>query len=85
MERVLDVYRRPYDADFPVLCMDETQRQLNGETRTPVPPAPGRPAREDYEYRRLDTCNVFICHRTAGRPALDQGDRAQDCCSTVIT
>ncbi len=50
MERVLDIYRRPYDADFPVVCMDETPRQLIGETRTPVPAAPGRPAREDYEY-----------------------------------
>ena len=62
MERVLDIYRRPYDADFPVVCMDETPRQLIGETRTPVPAAPGRPAREDYEYRRLPSsaCNVFI-------------------------
>ena len=60
MERVLDVYRRPYAADFPVVCMDETPRQLIGETRTPVPPAPGRAAREDYEYRRLGTCNVFM-------------------------
>ena len=50
----------PYDADFPVVCMDETPRQLIGETRTPVPPAPGRAAREDYEYRRLGTCNVFM-------------------------
>ena len=57
---MLDVYRRPYDADFPVVCMDETPRQLIGETRTPVPPAPGRAAREDYEYRRLGTCNVFM-------------------------
>ena len=54
------VYRRPYDANFPVVCMDETPRQLIGETRTPVPPAPGRAAREDYEYRRLGTCNVFM-------------------------
>ena len=60
MERVLDVYRRPYDAAHPVVCMDETPRQLIGETRTPVPPSPGRPAREDYEYRRLGTCNVFM-------------------------
>ena len=42
MEMVLDIYRRPYDADFPVVCMDETPRQLIGETRTPVPAAPGR-------------------------------------------
>ena len=55
MERVLDVYRRPYDENFPVVCMDEMPRQLIGQTRTPVPPAPGRPAREDYEYRRLGT------------------------------
>ena len=51
MEKVLDVYRRPCDAAFPVVCMDETPRQLIGETREPVPAAPGRPAREDYEYR----------------------------------
>ena len=60
MEKVLDVYRRPYDAAFPVVCMDETPRQLISETRDPVPAAPGRPAREDYEYRRCGTCNVFM-------------------------
>ena len=60
MEKVLDVYRRPHDAAFPVVCMDETPRQLIGETRKAVPAAPGRPAREDYEYRRLGTCNVFM-------------------------
>ena len=60
MEKVLDVYRRPYDAAFPVVCMDETPRQLIGETRQPVAMAPGRQAREDYEYRRRGTCNVFM-------------------------
>ena len=60
MEKVLDVYRRPYDAAFPVVCMDETPRQLIGETRHPIPMAPARPAREDYEYRRCGTCNVFM-------------------------
>ena len=60
MEKVLDVYQRPYDAAFPVVCMDETPRQLIGETRQPVAMAPGRPAREDYEYRRCSTCNVFM-------------------------
>ena len=60
MEQVLDVYRRPYDPAFPVVCMDETPRQLIGETRTPLPGAPGRPSREDYEYRRLGTGNVFM-------------------------
>ena len=60
MERVLDVYRRPYDPAFPVVCMDETPRQLIGETRVPIPPRPGRVRRQDYEYRRLGTCNVFM-------------------------
>ena len=60
MERVLDVYRRPYDPALPVICMDETPRQLIGETRAPVPAVPGRARRHDYEYRRLGTCNVFM-------------------------
>ena len=60
MERVLDVYRRPYDPAFPVVCMDETPRQLISEVRTPVAAVPGRPARHDYEYRRRGTCNVFM-------------------------
>ena len=60
MEQVLDVYRRPYDKTFPVVCMDETPRQLIRETRVPVPAEPGRPARHDYEYRRCGTCNVFM-------------------------
>ena len=59
-ETVLDVYRRPYDAAFPVVCMDETPRQLISATREPVPAAPGRPARDDYEYRRRGSCNVFM-------------------------
>ena len=58
MERVLDVYRRPYDAAHPVVCMDETPRQLIGQTRDPIAAALGRPEREDYEYRRLGVCNV---------------------------
>ena len=60
MERVLDVYRRPYDPALPVVCMDETPRQLIRETRTPLPARPGQPARHDYEYQRCGTCNVFM-------------------------
>ena len=60
MERVLDVYRRPLDPAFPVVCMDETPRQLISETRVPIPARPGRPGRHDYEYRRCGTCNVFM-------------------------
>ena len=60
MERVLDVYRRPYDADYPVVCMDETPRQLIGETRVAIPARCGRAQRYDYEYRRCGVCNVFM-------------------------
>ena len=60
MERVLDVYRRPYDASYPVVCMDETPRQLIRETRLPVPARPGQPERCDYEYERCGVCNVFV-------------------------
>ena len=52
MEKVLDVYKRPYDQRFPVICMDESPRQLIGEVKRPIPGAPGRPARYDYEYKR---------------------------------
>lgn len=60
MEQVLDLYRCPYNPNYPVVCMDETPRQLIGETRTAIPAAPGRPARYDYEYCRHGTCNVFM-------------------------
>ena len=67
MERVLDVYKRPLDARRPVVCMDETPRQLIGQTREPIAAAPGQPEREDYEYRRLGTWNVFMaCEPLAG-------------------
>ena len=68
MESVLEVYRRPYDAARPLVCMDETPRQLIGQTRVPVPAKPGQLAREDYEYERLGVCNVFMaCEPLAGR------------------
>lgn len=60
MERVLDVYRRPYNVDIPVVCMDETPRQLIRETRTPIPACPGQLERHDYEYQRCGVCNVFM-------------------------
>ena len=62
MELVLDVYKRPYDARFPVICMDESPRQLIDEVKVPVPAAPGRPARHDYEYKRCGTCNIFMAN-----------------------
>jgi hypothetical protein len=60
MEDVLDVYHRPYDPRFPQVCMDETSKQLVGETRTPVPMQPGQPARIDYEYVRHGVRNLFM-------------------------
>ena len=67
MERVLDVYRRPHDAAHPVVCMDETPRQLIGQTRQSIAAKSGQPQREDYEYERLGVCNVFMaCEPLAG-------------------
>ena len=60
MEDVLDVYHRTYDPRFPQVCMDETSKQLVGETRTPLPAAPGQPARVDYEYERHGVRNLFL-------------------------
>ena len=60
MEDVLDVYERPSDARFPVVCMDETSKQLIGETRTPVTMQPGQPQRYDYEYVRNGVANLFL-------------------------
>jgi transposase len=64
MEKVLEVYKRPYDRRFPVVCMDESPKQLIRETRLPVPMSPGMPARYDYEYERCGVCNIFM----AGEP-----------------
>jgi hypothetical protein len=60
MEDVLTVYQRPYDPAAPVVCMDEQPVQLVQETRQPIPAAPGRPIRIDYEYERNGTANIFM-------------------------
>ena len=62
MENVLDVYKRPYDPQNPVVCMDETPRQLIKETRTPIPGAKGRLERHDYEYERCGVFTVFMAN-----------------------
>jgi len=68
MEDVLEVYQRPYDRKRPLVCMDETSKQLVGETRVPVAAAVGRPARYDYEYVRNGTANAFLfCEPLAGK------------------
>ncbi len=60
MEDVLEVYKRPYDPQYPVVCLDEQSKQLIAETRTPIVAAAGRPARVDYEYERRGTANLFM-------------------------
>jgi hypothetical protein len=60
MEDVLDVYERPFDPARPVVCLDETSRQLLADARPPLPPAPGRPARHDPEYVRGGVANLFL-------------------------
>jgi len=60
MEMVLDVYKRPLDPRRPVVCMDESPKQLIAETKSCIPASPGRAARYDYEYRRCGVCNIFL-------------------------
>ena len=60
MEDVLEVYHRPHDPACPVVCLDEASKQLITETRVPIPPKPGHPARHDYEYERNGTANLFM-------------------------
>jgi DDE superfamily endonuclease len=60
MEDVLDVYTRPYDPRRPLVCLDETSKQLLRDARAPLPPAPGRPQRVDYEYEREGVVNLFL-------------------------
>lgn len=68
MEDVLAVYKRPYDPQWPVVCLDETSRQLLADTRAPLPCAPGQPVRADYEYERGGTANLFLAFEPlAGR------------------
>ena len=67
MEDVLDLYAEPYDPQRPVVCFDETSTQLLADTRPRLRVQPGRPARQDYEYRREGTRNLFVaCEPLAG-------------------
>jgi hypothetical protein len=60
MEDILEIYKRPYDASKPLICMDETSKQFVKETRRPIKAIPGHPARYDYEYERNGVCNLFM-------------------------
>jgi transposase len=60
MEDVLDVYQGAYDPQHPLVCMDECPKQLLQDVREPLPLAPEQPRREDFEYQREGTCNLFL-------------------------
>ena len=76
MEDVLTVYKRDFNADEPLVCMDETSKQLTKETRRPIPALPGRPARYDYEYERNGVANLFMFFEPlAGKRRVSVTDR----------
>src|SRR5271170_1550952 len=60
MEDVLETYQKPRDPDRPLVCLDETSKQLIIETRAPIPAKPGRAVRRDYEYERNGVANIFM-------------------------
>jgi transposase len=60
MEEVLQLYTSPFDPDYPLVCFDESSKQLISETREPLPPQPRQPERFDYEYQREGVCNLFM-------------------------
>jgi hypothetical protein len=67
MEDGIATYQLPYDPQYPVICFDEACKQLFGEVRPPLPPAPGRPARQDYEYERKGVCHqLMLCEPLTG-------------------
>ena len=66
MYELLGLYARPYDEREPVVCVDEKSKQLLGQTRAPLPAQPGRAAKEDYEYQRVGTRNIFVAVEPQG-------------------
>ncbi|WP_407357251.1 IS630 family transposase [Methanolobus sp. WCC5] len=76
MEMVLYVYKRAYSALFPVVCMDESPKQLISETRNRIPASFGKPEKYDYEYRREGVCNIFIaCEPLTGKRIVEVTER----------
>jgi DDE superfamily endonuclease len=88
MEDVLSVYTRPYDERYPQVCFDEISKQLLADVLPPLPLKPGRPAREDYEYERHGTRNLFLWYEplmsrrhvavTARRTRIDFAEQMKD-------
>lgn len=64
---VLELYERPYDKLYPVVCIDEKSKQLLKDTRTPRASLPHQPTRTDYEYERNGTCNLFVAVEPKGK------------------
>ncbi len=60
MESVLDIYKRPYNKDIPVVCMDESPKQMIRETRKAIEMKQGQEAKEDFEYERCGVVNIFL-------------------------
>lgn len=87
MEDVLDVYTRPYDPQYPVVCFDESNKQMVAETIEPLPIEPGQPQRYAYQYERNGVCNLFMFFEplaawrhvqvTAHRTAIDYAQQMQ--------
>ena len=76
MEDVLDLYEEPYDPMRPVVCFDESPKQLIAEVREPLPHKPGTPARYDTEYERKGVCDLMmICEPKRGFRQVDITDR----------
>ena len=76
MEQVLDIYERPYDPAYPVVCFDERPCQLLGDVLMPIPMKPGRVERQDYEYERNGTCVVLMAvEPLAGRRVVTVTER----------
>ena len=91
MEDVLEVYQRPYDEQRPVVCVDEATKQLVANVTPPLPMEPGQPARQDYEYERRGTANLFmVCEPLAGRRRVKVTEHrarriSPTCCATSPT
>ena len=76
MEDVLEVYHRPYNPDYPVVCMDESSKQLIGEVTEPIPAAPGHPLLKDDEYVRNGVAEIFLeVEPLAGRRHVEVTER----------
>ena len=76
MEMVLSVYKRILDPRYPVVCMDESPKQLIAERKVPISASPGQPARYDYEYKRCGVCNIFLaCEPLAGKRMVKVSER----------